>query len=313
MNTYRILVFSAFIFISATSVLPWNLFINAHEYYHYKLRNITENLTLSDENNDDTELQRSYEGWVTLTGGVSCAFGSGINFLTTGRNSAQLTFFCISMLLASLASFGSIGLIACGLLGFSAKFPPENVQAVMIGQSVAGILSSLLSILCQSLAANALINGRFFFSIAFIWTVLSVFFYELLIRSEKIESLLVETGDRTDQSSDQRLLGLTQNFTYLDSVDDSFEGGESPLHSRSVETRSLWNDAQQVWKKTKREWWACFIVLFGTVIAFPALSSLVQTTAKNLVWKSYFSSFACFLLFNCGDALGRLVMNFVSM
>lgn len=31
------------------------------------------------------------------------------------------------MLLAALASFGSIGLIACGLLGFSAKFPPENV------------------------------------------------------------------------------------------------------------------------------------------------------------------------------------------
>ncbi|VDO46980.1 unnamed protein product [Brugia timori] len=84
MNRYRVLVFAAFMFISATSVLPWNLFINAHEYYHYKLRNVTENATLSDEK-DDTELQRSYEGWVTLTGGVSCAFGSGINFLVTGR------------------------------------------------------------------------------------------------------------------------------------------------------------------------------------------------------------------------------------
>ncbi|KAK6105101.1 Nucleoside transporter family protein [Brugia pahangi] len=342
MNRYRVLVFAAFMFISATSVLPWNLFINAHEYYHYKLRNVTENATLSDEK-DDTELQRSYEGWVTLTGGVSCAFGSGINFLKAfadfpsknfpytyfilghslriraghtvvllslvptvlltyiNTDAFQSAFFCISMVLASLASFGSIGLIACGLLGFSAKFPSENVQAVMIGQSVAGILSSLLSIVCQSLAANALVNGRLFFVIAFVWTILSVFLYELLVRSKETELLLIDEGSRIDQSSDQRL---------LDNVDNTFEADESPLHLRSTETHSLWSDAEQVWKKTKVEWWAGFIIFFGTMTAFPAVSSLVQTSAKNLVWKNYFSSLACFLLFNCGDAFGRLVVNF---
>uniref|UniRef100_A0A1I8E9N8 Nucleoside transporter n=1 Tax=Wuchereria bancrofti TaxID=6293 RepID=A0A1I8E9N8_WUCBA len=328
MNRCRVLVFAAFMFISATSVLPWNLFINAHEYYHYKLRNVTENTTLSDGKDDDTELQRSYEGWVTLTGGVSCVFGSGINFLITGRRSygrtivtcsyVQLAFFCISMVLASLASFGSIGLIACGLLGFSAKFPSENVQAVMIGQSVAGILSSLLSIVCQSLATNALVNGRLFFVIAFIWTILSVFLYELLVRSKETELLLIDEGSRIDQSSDQRLLeklvifnsSLKLNFIRLDNVDNTFEADESPLHLRSTETHSLWSDAEQVWKKTKMEWWAGFIIFFGTMTAFPAVSSLVQTNAKNLVWKNYFSSLACFLLFNCGDAFGRLVVNF---
>lgn len=85
---------------------------------------------------------------------------------------------------------------------------PLQVQAVMIGQSVAGILSSLLSIVCQSLAANALVNGRLFFVIAFIWTVLSVLFYELLIRSKGIDSLLAEEGSRVDECSDQRLLGI---------------------------------------------------------------------------------------------------------
>ncbi|CAG9536000.1 unnamed protein product [Cercopithifilaria johnstoni] len=214
-------------------------------------------------------------------------------------DSSQLTFFCISMLLASLASFGSIGLIACGLLGFSAKFPSEIIQAVMIGQSVAGILSSLLSIVCQMLVANALVNGRLFFAIAFIWTLLSVFFYELLIRSKETESYSL-----TNQLSDQQL---------LDSVDNTFEADEFSLHLRSVETHSLWNDAKQIWKKTKTEWWAGFIVFLGTMTAFPAISSLVQTTAKNLIWKDYFSSLACFLLFNCGDALGRLVVNFVSL
>ncbi|VDP19634.1 unnamed protein product [Onchocerca flexuosa] len=216
----------------------------------------------------------------------------------------QLAFFDISMLLASLASFGSIGLIACGLLGFSAKFPSENVQAVMIGQAVAEILSSLLSIICQSLAANALMNGRLFFVIALIWTILSIFFYELLIRSKETESLLVEESIRIDQSSSQRL---------LDSLDNSFETDGSPLHLRSVEAHSLWDDAKQVWKKTKTEWMAGFIISFGTMTAFPAISSLVQTTAKNVIWKNYFSSLACFLLFSCGDALGRLFVNFFKL
>uniref|UniRef100_A0A8R1XNK9 Uncharacterized protein n=1 Tax=Onchocerca volvulus TaxID=6282 RepID=A0A8R1XNK9_ONCVO len=284
MNTCRMLIFSAFVFISTTSLLPWNLFMNAHEYYHYKLRNVTDNGSLSDEKDGDTELQRSYEGYITLT--------------------VQLAFFDISMLLASLASFGSIGLIACGLLGFSAKFPSENVQAVMIGQSVAEILSSMLSIICQSLATNALMNGCLFFVIALIWSILSIFFYELLIRSKETESILVEEGIQIDQSSNQRL---------LDNLDNSFETDESPLHLQSVEAHSLWNDAKQVWKKTKTELAAGFVVSFGTMTAFPAVSSLVQTTAKNMIWKNYFSSLACFLLFSCGDALGRLFVNFVEL
>lgn len=70
-----------FFFFSPSALKKTTLF----QYYHYKLRNVTENITLIDKKDDDTELQRSYEGWVTLTGGVSCAFGSGINFLATGR------------------------------------------------------------------------------------------------------------------------------------------------------------------------------------------------------------------------------------
>lgn len=83
-----------------------------------------------------------------------------------------------------------------------------QVQAVMIGQSVAGILSSLLSIACQTLTANALVNGRIFFTIAFVWTILSIFLYELMIRSEEIESY-----SQISQLSDQPLLGtFSLNF-----------------------------------------------------------------------------------------------------
>ncbi|VDK38106.1 unnamed protein product [Gongylonema pulchrum] len=82
------------------------------------------------------------------------------------------------------------------------------------------------------------------------------------------------------------------------------------LHLRSADNHSLWNDTVRVWNETKRECFAGFLVFFGTLAAFPALSSLVETTAENVIWRNYFTSVACFLLFNCGDALGRLLVNF---
>ncbi|VDN07743.1 unnamed protein product [Thelazia callipaeda] len=306
MNVDEMLVFTAFLFISTTSLLPWNLFMNAHEYYHYKLRNISDhrNESLIREDNV-TDLQRSYEGWITLISGFSCTLGSAVNFLTTGRvknsfriraghatvllaliptvlltyintDKSQLTFFWCSMVLSGFASFGSIGLIGCGLLGFSAKYPQKCVQAVMIGQSVAGILSSLLSIVCQFLTTSDILNGRFFFFIACVWTVVSVLIYESLIRSKKMEAQLAWEVDNIDGLSGQRL---------LDPLGNDFED-EPPLQLRSVQTNSFSDDVKLVWSKTNVEWWAGFVVIAGTLSAFPALSSLVQTTAKNLIWKS---------------------------
>ncbi|MCP9259943.1 BMA-ENT-7 [Dirofilaria immitis] len=215
---------------------------------------------------------------------VLLAFVPTILLTFIDTDAFQLAFFCISMLLASLASFGSIGLIACGLLGFSAKFPSENVQAVMIGQSVAGILSSLLSIVCQ------------------------IFFYELLIRSNESESLLVVENIWIDQSSDQRL---------LDSVDSNFEADESPLHLRSVEAHSLWNDVEQ----TKMEWWAGFIVFFGTMTAFSSniivgsnncqkysLENKIRAELRELTG-SIFGFMAVISTF-CGSLIGLLLVKY---
>ncbi|VDK32448.1 unnamed protein product [Gongylonema pulchrum] len=82
MFTQETAIFAAFLLISTTSLLPWNLFMNAHEYFHYKLRNSSsEEWNIS--GNASTELQRSYEPWVTITSGMSCAVGSLLNFLAT--------------------------------------------------------------------------------------------------------------------------------------------------------------------------------------------------------------------------------------
>ncbi|VDM44313.1 unnamed protein product [Toxocara canis] len=235
------------------------------QYFHYKLRNVTEDMDNASSIDNRTELQKSYEGWVTITSSTSCIIGAAFNLLTTDRLSnsfrvisghvtvlisliptvaltfiytdyVQELFFWFSMFLAALASLGSTGLLGCGLLGYSARFPAVYMQAVMLGQSVAGILSSLLSIFCQAFTSNSLLNGRVFFIIATLWTLASAFVYIWLVRSPNTIIIM---------------------------------NSEDVQSSNVEQSRSLLLDAD-------------------------------ENTA-------YFTAIACFLLFNVGDAVGRLL------
>ncbi|MFH4975685.1 hypothetical protein AB6A40_002394 [Gnathostoma spinigerum] len=328
--------YSCFMMVSMTSFLPWNLFMNAHEYFNHKLRNTT-----ADTYNgsilpfeDETALQRSYEGWVTFISGISCLIGSGFNSLTTSRLSnsfrvclghlttvcallptfiltfidsdeSQFVFFCITMFLAALASFGSMGLIASGILGLAARFPANCVQAVMLGQAVAGLLCSLLSIFCQALTTNAVLNGRFFFGIAFTWTTISVFVYIVLVRSSSITALMSDDRESYVDQFQQRLL---TDQDYWEEEEQYEEGSpDDSLSLRPFEEESFIKDARTIITQAKMELLTGFIVIFITLSAFPALASLVRSTSSNKIWKSYFTSVACFLLFNCGDVFGRVL------
>lgn len=307
--------------------------MNAHEYFHYKLRNVTNDIVNMTIITDPTELQRSYEGWLTITGGISCLFGSLFNFLTTERldhnfriisghiivflsliptilftfvctDYVQELFFWLSMLLAAVACFGSAGLLGCGLLGYSARFPAVYMQAVMLGQSFAGILSSLLSIFCQAFTSNSLLNGRLYFAIATIWTFASGVLYIWLIKSPHTIAVMNSEVNETSR--------MEQNRNLLLDTDDVIDGlqsevSDNSLRSRIFEDDSLKKHIGRILSQTKYEMSAGYCVLFATLTVFPALSSLVESTATNELWKAYFSAIACFLLFNVGDAIGRLL------
>ncbi|KAF8366764.1 hypothetical protein PRIPAC_84593, partial [Pristionchus pacificus] len=149
----------AFTVVAMTSLLPYNLFMNAHEYFYYKLRNVTDMKGTEEDlysavtrgywnrsrygSEPTTELQRTYEGWFTVTSGVACILGSLLNTVATNKLSNgfrvltghaivilslmptlfytfidtdedQSHFFWLSMFFSSISSFGSMGLIGAG-------------------------------------------------------------------------------------------------------------------------------------------------------------------------------------------------------
>lgn len=53
------------------------------------------------------------------------------------------------------------------------------------------------------------------------------------------------------------------------------------------------------------------LVFTVTLAVFPSVASLVSSVGHNITWRAYFTPVLCFLLFNVGDAIGRLLVNVV--
>jgi hypothetical protein len=108
------------------------------------------------------------------------------------------------------------------------------MQATMIGQAVAGILSSALSIVCQALTTNALLNGRLYFLAATGWTVFSCLVHSFLIRSSFVREFMrpEALSSSSDHADTSRLLA--------DEVEEEEEEeGESEEGSHSTTSLQL--------------------------------------------------------------------------
>lgn len=344
----------AFTVVAMTSLLPYNLFMNAHEYFYYKLRNVTDMRGMEEDDlikamsgpyywnqsrlggtEPTTELQRTYEGWFTVTSGVACILGSLLNTVATNKLSNgfrvltghaivllslmptllytfidtdedQPHFFWLSMFFSSVSSFGSMGLIGAGITGLAATFPESYMQMVMIGQAVAGICTSLLSIVCQAATANAILNGRIYFGLAFIWTLFSVLCYFCLVRSSYAKEIIERADD-----NDRLLLEDEDDGEEVDFVER--DDDQAVISLTPMDSPPLFDGWGEILEQSRPDMVCTMFVLAVTIAVFPAVASLVRTETMNETWRAYFSSICCFLLFNCCDAMGRVFASRVSI
>uniref|UniRef100_A0A1I7UD42 Equilibrative nucleoside transporter 1 n=2 Tax=Caenorhabditis tropicalis TaxID=1561998 RepID=A0A1I7UD42_9PELO len=333
-------IFVAFTIVSISSMFPNNAFMNAHEYFYYKLRNVTHDEDPVNTTNTwfikrqiseeaPTELQRNFEAYLTVYGSVACVLGSILNVFATKSlsNSTRMVwghalvvvvfiptialtflnfdddqsmFFNVSMGLISIACFGSLGLMAGGVLGLSALFPSKYTQAVMVGQSFAGVLAAVMSILCQAITSDVILNGQMYFGFSLLMCFISLAtYYYLTTLTPPVEL-------------DDEINGLIEN---QDENEVSIEAQAShfpPIDTDSVEVitpQVNWTMYTDILKKSSIDLTTISVVLIVTLAAYPGLTSLVHSTSRNHTWNSYFSAVASFLLYNCGDLIGRSSAN----
>ncbi|PIC53335.1 hypothetical protein B9Z55_000308 [Caenorhabditis nigoni] len=341
-------IFIAFTIVSISSMFPNNAFMNAHEYFYYKLRNVTHdedptNTTstwfIKRQIREDapTELQANFEAYLTVYGSIACVLGSILNVFATKSlsNSTRMVwghllvvvvfiptialtfinfdddqsfFFNLSMGLISIACFGSLGMMAGGVLGLSALFPPKYTQAVMIGQSFAGVLAALMSILCQAVTSDVILNGQMYFGFSLLMCFISLATYYYLttltppIELEDVDGLIENEEDVQGFDGD--------NEVSIEAQASHFPPIDSEISSENQEEEGQnWTMYTDIIKKSAIDLTTISVVLIVTLAAYPGLTSLVHSTSRNHTWNSYFSAVASFLLYNCGDLIGRSSAN----
>uniref|UniRef100_A0A914UUF2 Uncharacterized protein n=1 Tax=Plectus sambesii TaxID=2011161 RepID=A0A914UUF2_9BILA len=155
MDSSRTLVYWCFLILGISSLLPWNLYMTAHQYFSYKLRNTTTWPSNSSSapigNYSLTPLQRTFETYLTASGSAISIVGAVGNTLLTSKltngvrvsvghlfvflpllptialawintDEEQVGFFVATLLLGNIANLAANGFIGGGAMGLAARF-----------------------------------------------------------------------------------------------------------------------------------------------------------------------------------------------
>ncbi|KAJ8308008.1 hypothetical protein KUTeg_012882 [Tegillarca granosa] len=306
-------VYIVFYILGLGSLLPWNFFITAKEYYQFKLRNTS----YPDEHFKDptiqTELQTVFEGTVAVASMVPNLLFNFITAAITKRMSLKtrmavpvaiilLVFSCtvaltqvdtdnwqeqfyvitiISVMIMNACS----SMFTASLFGLAGMFPVKYFQATMSGQAVGGIFAALANILSLTGSEHIIESGFWFFIAASITCIVTLLGC-ISLHYINFSTFYLHTQFQVEVSSSQ-----LNDDTHAQSGTIS-----KPHHEFIVILKKMWVQGLSV----------C-LVFYVTLCCFPAVASAIGSVSnhKDEWTEKYFSVVVCFLLFNVGDWAGR--------
>jgi len=216
-------VYWLFFFLGLASLLPWNFFITADNYWMLKFESSEEsttniassNSTNTTNNNATTnvnELQTNFRSYISIFSQLPlclctlyCALNqSKVNeklrvfgglivntlvfILTTilvkvETSSFQQIFFWITMVSVALVN-GSTAFVVSSLIGSASKLPSRYAQAAMAGQGMGGAFSAVAFIIAITVMSDVTDQALLFFSIACLVLLLAVICFYFLEKNE---------------------------------------------------------------------------------------------------------------------------------
>ncbi|XP_054717924.1 LOW QUALITY PROTEIN: equilibrative nucleoside transporter 1-like [Uloborus diversus] len=297
------IVYVIFGLFGIATLLPWNFFITANDYWLYKFRD-----TVSDhciDNRNKTSLQAAFTSYITVSNNVPyvtflvlCTLFSNrfskmfrvvaslvamlilfmiiTSFVEINTDGWQMWFFTITIIIIILVGTTS-AIFQAGISGIASLLPAKYMHILVLGQAFAGILAAVAQILSLLGKCDSTKSAFMFFSFADIVLLLALLSYIAIQKSEFFQYHVHSLKD-----------------TILKEVSESEE-----------KTRiSVLMVIQQIWP------YALSIVLdfWITIGIFPSLAVLVVSNSQGTIWNDkLFLPVTCFLMFNISDFCGRAV------
>jgi len=307
-------VWLVFYMLGMTTLLPWNFFIAVNDYWNFKFRDVVHNST------NHTVLQKEFTSYLAISSNIPNAIFVILNVLYGQRfrlnvrllgsltlmatlfiavlimtrmdsDSWQMTFLLSTLLIVVLLNICT-AIFQGGLIGVAGKFPSNYMGGMMAGQALGGIFPALVNIGVIALQVSPSNVGFYCFLVAFLFVLLSLVMF-MAIQTTAFFRHFAGTGDVAYR--DQR-------------------GGRS---SSSNVSATSWSEYVVTLGKCWKYVLSVFIIFLTSLTVFPSVTVLVPSQYagdRDNIWANvYFTPVTCFLAFNCGDYLGRILASVIQL
>jgi len=305
-DSYR-KVWIVFYMLGMTTLLPWNFFIAVNDYWNYKFRDTVTN------SSNQTMMQKEFTSYLAISSNIPNAVFVILNVVYGQRfrlnvrllgsltlmatlfiavlimtrmdtDTWQHTFLLTTLLIVVLLNICT-AIFQGSLIGVAGKFPTNYMGGMMAGQALGGIFPALVNIGVIALQVSPSNVGFYCFLVAFMFVLLSLVLF-MMIQTTAFFRHYAGTGDTAYRVTD-------------------------PPHLS-------WSQLRQILSRCWRYCLSVFILFLTTLTVFPSVTVLVKSqfynTDQEQIWAhTYFTPVTCFLAFNCGDYLGRILASIVQL
>lgn len=310
-DKYKFVCFG-FMILGVTTLLPWNFFITATDYWMYKFRNVSGLYDAEQPHTSErTPMQTFFESYLAIAGNVPMFLSMLVNsiygqrfsqkkrlyvslsvmlivftlttvFVKIDTDEMQSTFFVVTMVMVVIVSFFSATFQAA-IFGIVASFPNKYMHTMVTGQALAGLFAVAIQLLSMMNNSGPVRSGLWYFLTSTIFLAFAIVCYWLM----------------DNDYSRYHLLKLPAEEDLATSISVNF------IESKSEILEAFW-DCWQLSLSVILAFWASLSVFPGIcVLVVPEFPNTSPFTGK------YFVPLTTFLLFNCGDLTGRMCSSFL--
>ncbi|XP_070500533.1 equilibrative nucleoside transporter 1 [Chironomus tepperi] len=320
-DTYNI-SFLIFYLLGMVTLLPWNFFITAEEYWQYKFRNLTSNdssiLTPRQiEFQPDIAICSSIPTTIFLVLNAFFSHKISLKLRMVGSMVIVLILFLITTMFVKINTddyqdyffeftlttvfviniFSAI--LSGGLFGIAGMFSSRYITAVIGGQALGGIFTALAEVISITFATDPIVSAFIYFLVGTVILVSAIFLYIYMSKTLFFK------------------FHINQSHIKANTFSINNETGTSEITATTIASVNR-NYLQPDWKKICGKIWmhgsAVWLCAVTTLSVFPAITVLVKSVdyGHGYKWNDvYFLPVINYLVFNTGDYLGRIISGWV--
>lgn len=306
------LVWFGFTILGITTLLPWNFFITATDYWMFKFRNVTSAYDPHKPHETErTPLQTFFESYLAIAANfpmlasmiINSLYGQRFSqkrrlyvsltamliifaattiFVHIDTDQMQTAFFAITLAMVVVVSFFS-AIFQAAIFGIVASFPNNCMHAMVNGQAVAGLLAVFIQIVSMLNNTGPVTSGLWYFMASTIFLAFATLCYWSM-DNDYTRYYLVKLPDEDELST-----SLSVNF-----IEDKWEIMEA--------LKDCWQMAAVV-----------IVSFWASLAVFPGVCVLVvpETPNISIFTGRFYTTITTFLLFNFGDLAGRVCSTYL--